>query len=89
MTKAKNVSHLEQADLAAFCSHFLNISPRPIRRKPDGKIIFEFQTDVAPAIEAFYRNELVPIADYCQRLKHVRGMIFTMRGGGGVNGRSE
>jgi hypothetical protein len=74
---------LEAPDLVAFILQTTGIQPRPFQRKSDGKVCFEFTEDISSAIEQFYRNVSVPIADYCKNLKLVRSMIFNLKAGGG------
>lgn len=79
----KDPTVLEAPDLVAFILQTKEIQPRPFLRESDRKVCFEFTEDISSAIEEFYRNVSVPIADYCKNLKHVRSMIFTLKAGGG------
>jgi hypothetical protein len=80
----KNDSHpaeFEQPDFASFLSLYLDVIPEPFLNDT-GRVAFRFSAvDVAPAVSAFYQNHPVPIADFCQRLKLIRSMIFNMKGG--------
>jgi hypothetical protein len=71
---------LESADLAAFISFRENILPQPFVNA-QGRVCFRFNDDITASVEAFYANEPTPIADYCQKLKLIRSMIFNMKGG--------
>lgn len=82
MKKQKDPTVLESPDLVAFISLHQKTNPRPFKRKSDNRIVFEFTGDVSAAIDAFYRNEPVPIADFCKNLKLVRSMIFNLKSGG-------
>lgn len=75
-------SILESADVVAFVSLHQNINPKPLLRKSDNRVVFIFDTDVADALQAFYGNSPVPIADYCSKLKLIRSMIFSLKGTG-------
>jgi len=70
----------EQSDVAAFIYQVLKLPPKPELRL-DGKVVFRFDVDTSDALNKFYSNELVPIQDYCQKLKTVRSMIFSTKGG--------
>jgi len=72
---------LESPDLVAFISLFKKTNPRPFKRKTDNRIVFEFDEDVSEAVEAFYKNVPVNIADYCKTLKMIRSMIFNVKAG--------
>ena len=48
-------------------------------RKPNGRVIFEVQGDLARDVEAFYQNEKVGVIDYIRILKMVRSSIFNLR----------
>lgn len=74
---------LESPDLVSFITLKEGIQPKPFVRGSDGRVCFQFSDDVSGAIAAFYGNETVPIADYCQKLKMIRSMIFAMKGGAG------
>jgi hypothetical protein len=77
---AINPTYFEQADIAAFIYQVLKLPPKPELRS-DGKVIFRFDQDVTDALQRFYENESVPISDFCQKLKTVRSMIFSLKGG--------
>lgn len=81
--ESKNNNILESPDLVSFISLKQGIQPKPFLRSSDGRVCFEFSDDVSGSIAAFYGNEEVPIADFCQKQKMIRSMIFAMRGGGG------
>lgn len=72
---------LESPDLVAFISLFKKTNPRPYKRNADSRIVFEFSEDVSEAVDAFYRNVPVNIADYCKTLKMIRSMIFNVKAG--------
>jgi hypothetical protein len=82
MDKGKSVdpTYFEQTDVVTFIYHFLKVPPKPILRA-DGKVVFRFDVDITEALEKFYLNERVPIQDFCQKLKTVRSMIFSIKGG--------
>lgn len=82
MKKGNAPTILESPDLVAFISLTRNILPRPFMREPDRRICFAFDADIRDAIEDFYRNIPVPIADYCKNLKNVRSMIVNLKGAG-------
>jgi hypothetical protein len=75
-----NPTYFEQSDSAAFIYHVLNVPPKPELRA-DGKVVFRFDQDVSDAVQRFYNNEKVPVSDFCQKVKTVRSMIFSMKGG--------
>jgi hypothetical protein len=79
--KKKDPTVLESPDLVAFISLFKKTIPRPFKRKSDNRIVFEFAEDVSEAVDAFYRNVPVNIADYCKTLKMIRSMIFNVKAG--------
>jgi len=79
--KKKDPTVLESPDLVAFISLFKKTNPRPFKRKSDNRIVFEFAEDVSEAVDAFYRNVPVNIADYCKTLKMIRSMIFNVKAG--------
>jgi hypothetical protein len=78
--KVVNPTYFEQADITAFIYHVLKIPPKPDLRS-DGKVVFRFDQDVTDALQRFYENESVPVSDFCQKLKTVRSMIFSLKGG--------
>jgi len=79
--RKKDPTVLESPDLVAFISLFKKTNPRPFKRKSDNRIVFEFAEDVSEAVDAFYRNVPVNIADYCKTLKMIRSMIFNVKAG--------
>jgi hypothetical protein len=81
MTKRNDPIILESPDLASYISLTRNLQPRPFIRKSDRRVCFEFQEDVSDTIEEFYSNPLVPISDFCQRLKSLRSAIFNLKAG--------
>lgn len=72
---------LESPDLVSFISLKKGYQPKPFKRS-DGRICFEFADDVSDVIVAFYGNEMTPIADFCQKQKMIRSMIFNLKGAG-------
>ncbi len=84
----KQPTVLESPDIVSFISLIKNIQPRPFLRESDRRVCFAFDEDVNDAIEAFYRNVPVPIADFCKNLRNVRSMIFNLKGMG-RNGKSK
>lgn len=72
---------LESADLVAFIISVSKKHPKAFLRELDHKVVFSFDEDVSPEIEAFYGNEMIAITDYCKNLKLIRSMIFTMKAG--------
>jgi hypothetical protein len=81
MMRKKDPTVLESPDLVAFISLFKKTNPRPFKRQSDNRIVFEFSDDVSEAVDAFYRNVPVNIADYCKTLKMIRSMIFNVKAG--------
>jgi hypothetical protein len=74
---------LESPDIVSFIALRQGVQPKPFVRKSDGRVCFEFLDDVSGSISAFYSNETIPIADFCQKQKMIRSMIFAMKGGAG------
>lgn len=81
--QATSPTILESPDIVSFIALRQGIQPKPFVRGSDGRVCFEFVDDVSGSISAFYENEKIPIADYCQKLKMIRSMIFAVRGGAG------
>ena len=79
--KKQKLTVLESPYLVAFISLFKKTNPRPAIRISDNRVLFELDEDVSEAIDAFYRNVPVNIADYCKTLKMVRSMIFNVKAG--------
>jgi hypothetical protein len=82
MKKGNSPAILESPDIVAFIALTQNIQPRPFIRESDRRVCFAFDTDITKAIEEFYWNAPVPIADYCKNLKNIRSMIFNLKGAG-------
>jgi len=76
-----NPTILESPDLVSFISLRTGIQPKPFIRNSDGRVCFRFDEDVRDTINAFYGNESVPIADFCQKQKMIRSLIFAWKGG--------
>jgi hypothetical protein len=72
--KTQKNYHVQSADMAAVISLKQQKLPTPILI--DNKIIFTFEEDISGALSSFYKNEPLPIADYIQRLRMCRSMIF-------------
>lgn len=81
MGKLKSPVIFESPDITAFISLYCGTNPRPVINETNHRVQFAFDTDVAEAVKAFYANEPTPIADFCQKLKLIRSMIFSMKGG--------
>lgn len=48
-------------------------------KKPNGRVMFEVEGDIARDVDAFYRNEKVGILDFIRIFKSIRGSIFTLK----------
>jgi hypothetical protein len=81
MSKKSHTTTFESPDITAHISLFCGTNPRPVLRDTDHRVVFAFDVDVSDAVNAFYANVPVPIADFCQKLKLIRSMIFSMKGG--------
>lgn len=81
MGKLKNPAVFESPDITAFISLHCGVNPRPVIHETNNRVTFAFDTDVSDAVAAFYKNVPVPVADFCSKLKLVRSMIFSMKGG--------
>lgn len=60
----------------------------PSLENRNGKIIFTFETsnELYRLLDSFNSNELVPVNNYCQRVKILRGKLLSMKEEDG-NGR--
>jgi hypothetical protein len=83
MIKKNNASVFESPDITAFISFYCGTNPRPVLDDKTHRVAFVFDIDVGDAVAAFYKNVPVPIADFCQKLKLIRSMIFSVKGGRG------
>ena len=81
MSKKSHPTIFESPDITAFISLYCGINPRPVLGETNHRVSFAFDVDVSDAVTAFYGNVPVPIADFCQKLKLIRSMIFSMKGG--------
>ena len=81
MSKSKHPAVFESPDITAFISLHCGVNPRPVLDATTHRVAFAFDVDVSDAVNAFYSNVPVPVADFCQKLKLIRSMIFSMKGG--------
>ncbi len=81
MGKLTNPAIFQSPDITAFISLYYDTNPRPIVQEPNQRIAFAFDIDVGDAVTEFYNNVPVPVADFCAKLKLIRSMIFSMKGG--------
>jgi len=82
LKEKKKVAVLESPDLVAFIQLTQNLTPRPMIREQDHRVVFAFDEDIRDSIGLFYKNVPVPILDYCKNLKSVRSAIHNVRQGG-------
>ena len=80
MRKQSHPTVFESADIAAFISIYCGTNPCPVVQE-NNRIAFAFDTDIGDAVDAFYKNVPIPVADFCAKLKLIRSMIFSMKGG--------
>ena len=80
MKQMKHPTVFESPDITAFISLHCGTNPRPVLNEKH-RVVFEFDNDTSDAVRAFYANTPTPIADYCSKLKMIRSMIFSMKGG--------
>ena len=81
MRKQNHPTVFQSPDIAAFISLKCGVNPRAIIDDRDHRVAFAFDVDVGEAVSSFYANVPVPVADYCAKLKLIRSMIFSMKGG--------
>ena len=81
MRKLKKPSVFQSADIAAFIALHSGTNPRAVIDNTDHRVAFAFDVDVGEAVSSFYANVPVPVADFCAKLKLLRSMIFSMKGG--------
>lgn len=79
MRKQNNPAVFESPDIAAFISLYCGTNPKPILQEPNHRVAFKFDIDVGDAVGKFYENVPIPVADFCQKLKLIRSMIFSVR----------
>jgi len=79
MKKQKSPAVFESPDITAFISLLCGTNPRPVIDDETHRVAFAFDIDVGDAVGKFYQNVPVPVADFCQKLKLIRSMIFSVR----------
>ncbi len=80
----KDALTFENPDLVAFIKINQNITPRPFLR-PDGKVLFAFDTDVTQSLEDFKNNKPVGVKDLLTEIRLTRSFMYSYKQG--ENGR--
>jgi hypothetical protein len=73
----KSVHEFEDTSFVAFLA--LRGHHYTPQKKPNGRVAFEIEGDVARDVEAFYLNQSVGVLEFCQILKTVRNSIFNLK----------
>jgi len=71
------VNEFEDATVVAFLA-LRGHAVTPFK-KPNGRVMFEVEGDIARDVDAFYQNEKVGILDFIRIFKSIRGSIFTLK----------